>query len=126
MLSYTIADVPPDAPLFAAAAEAARRCVPARDASGPSHGGPGRRDKLAQFWNEYLSLGERRPRGIDPSMWTESTFFARSFVDQQGTFKDLMTSPYTYADDTVAAIYGTPRPRQMGGSRSIPSRVRDS
>ena len=42
------------------------------------------------------------------------TFFSKVVWDQKGTFKELMTAPYTYADATVAAIYGSAAPASDG------------
>src|SRR5258708_2137373 len=48
-------------------------------------------------------------------MYAEAqTFFAKVAWDQKGGFRDLMTAPYTYADATVAAIYGDAKPAADG------------
>ncbi|HVR62429.1 MAG TPA: DUF1588 domain-containing protein [Polyangia bacterium] len=117
LLSYSIADSPPDAELFAAVEKgqlgdpAAREAQAARLAALPAA-----RDKLAAFWREYLALGDAPVApGIDASMFAEAeSFFAKVAWDQKGTFKDLMTAPYTYADATVTAVYGSAQPGADG------------
>jgi len=117
MLSYTIADVPPDAPLIAAAdagqlSDASVRQTQAVRLTQM----PGAKDKLATFWREYLALGDAPATpGVDASMFAEAqNFFSKVVWDQKGTYKDLMTAPYTYADATVAAIYGSAAPASDG------------
>jgi hypothetical protein len=110
MLSYTIADSPPDDQLIAAAengqlSDAATRQTQALRLAAL----PAAKEKLASFWRQYLALGTAPTTpGIDASMFAEAqTFFSQVVWDQNGTFKDLMTAPYTYADATVAAVYGS-------------------
>jgi hypothetical protein len=117
MLSYSIADMPPDAALQQAAAagqlaDPAQRTAQAERLAAL----PGARAKLAEFWNEYLALGDMPTApGMDQSMWNEATnFFAKIALDGNGTFKDLVTAPYTYADTTLAAVYGTNKPATDG------------
>jgi hypothetical protein len=117
MLSYTIADMPPDDQLTQAAAagqlaDPAQRTAQAQRLAAL----PSARAKLAQFWNEYLALGDQPTvAGIDQSSWNESTnFFAKIALDGAGTYKDLVTSPFTYADKTLAAVYGTAQPAADG------------
>ncbi|MDB4982342.1 MAG: uncharacterized protein JWM82_3094 [Myxococcales bacterium] len=116
-LSYTIADVPPDATLVAAAAAgqladpAMREAQAIRLAALPSS-----KAKLAAFWNEYLALGTQPTTpGLDASMFTEAMTFFSKVVAANGSFKDLMTAPYTYTTDpALAAIYGSAKPAADG------------
>ncbi|HXI57652.1 MAG TPA: DUF1588 domain-containing protein [Polyangia bacterium] len=117
LLSYTIADVPPDATLAQAAAAGQLTDAAARTAQAERLAAlPGARDKLATFWREYLALGDAPTTpGIDASMHAEAeAFFAKVVLENGGGLKDLLTAPYTYADATVAAIYGTARPAADG------------
>jgi hypothetical protein len=116
-LSYTIADVPPDATLVAAAAAgqladpAMREAQAIRLAAMTSS-----KAKLAGFWAEYLALGSQPTTpGLTASMFTEAMTFFGKVVDANGSFKDLMTAPYTYTTDpALAAIYGTTKPAADG------------
>jgi hypothetical protein len=48
-------------------------------------------------------------------MYDEATaFFAKVAIDNPGSLKDLLTAPYTYADATVAAVYGAGMPAADG------------
>jgi hypothetical protein len=115
MLSYSIADIPPDAQLQANAAQlgdpAVRQAQAERLAALPSA-----RDKLNDFWAEYLALGDQPTApGLDLSIYNEATtFFDKVVFGANGTLKDLLTAPYTYADSTIAAIYGSAKPDSTG------------
>src|SRR5260221_8584636 len=109
LLSYSIADVPPDDQLIDAAArgklaDTAARLVEAERLAAL----PGAREKLATFWREYLALGDQPTTpGIDASMYKEATtFFSKVALDNPGSLKDLLTAPYTYPDATAAAAHG--------------------
>jgi hypothetical protein len=117
LLSYTIADVPPDAPLAQAAAagqlsDAATRTAQAERLAAL----PSAREKLATFWRQYLAIGDAPTTpGLDASMHAEAeTFFSKVVWDNAGGLKELLTAPYTYADATLAAIYGTAKPAADG------------
>ncbi|MDB4981478.1 MAG: hypothetical protein JWM82_2230 [Myxococcales bacterium] len=117
MLSYTIADVPPDASLTQAAssgqlADPAMRTAQAERLAAL----PGAKAKLATFWREYLALGDAPTTpGIDASMHTEAeTFFSKVVWDNAGGLKELLTAPYTYADSMVAQLYGSAKPAADG------------
>ncbi len=117
MLSYTIADAPPDDELRAAADMGKLSDPSARETQGLRLAQlPGARDKLATFWREYLALGDAPTTpGLEASMFAEAeTFFDKVVWDQKGSFEDLMTAQYTYSDATVAAIYGSPGPSSDG------------
>jgi hypothetical protein len=117
LLSYTIADMPPDAQLVQAAAAGQLTDATARTAQAERLAAlPGAKDKLATFWREYLAIGDAPTTpGIDASMHAEAeTFFAKVVWDNAGGLKDLLTAPYTYADATVAAVYGTAKPAMDG------------
>jgi hypothetical protein len=116
-LSYTIADAPPDAQLASAAtagqlADPAMRLAHAQRLAGT----PGAKDKMMNFWREYLALGDMpAAAGLDQSMFNEATtFFSKVVFEGPGTLKELLTAPYTYADKTVAAVYGTAQPAADG------------
>src|SRR5882672_1126422 len=74
MLSYTIADVPPDDPLLAAADAGSLSDPSARETQAVRLAAmPGAKDKLATFWQEYLALGDRPTTpGIEASMFAEA------------------------------------------------------
>jgi hypothetical protein len=116
-LSYTIADGPPDAQLAQAAtagqlADPAMRMAQAQRLAATT----GARDKMMSFWREYLAIGDApTSAGLDQSMHNEATtFFSKVVFDGAGTLKELLTAPYTYADKTVAAVYGTAQPAADG------------
>lgn len=116
-LSFTIADVPPDASLAQAAAAGQLADPAMRTAQATRLAAlPGAREKLATFWREYLALGDVPPTaGLDLSMYNEATnFFGKVVLDGPGTLKDLLTAPYTYADKAVAAVYGSAQPAADG------------
>jgi len=115
MLSYSIADVPPDAPLLAAQAQLTDPAVRTAQAERLA-ALPGARDKLAEFWREYLALGSQPTTpGPAQSAYNEAnTFFSKVVLDGQGTLKDLLTAPYTYADATLAKVYGNNQPAADG------------
>jgi hypothetical protein len=115
LLSYSIADMPPDMPLQAVTAQLgdpAVRTAQAERLAATS----GAKDKLNQFWVEYLALGDQPTTpGIDMSTYNEATtFFSKVVFDNNGTLNDLLTAPYTYADKTVAAVYGNGQPDATG------------
>jgi hypothetical protein len=113
LLSYSIADVPPDAQLSSAQlSDPAVRTAQAERLAAL----PGAKTKLNDFWSEYLAIGDKPTTvGIDQSMWTEATtFFSKVVWDNSGTLNDLLTAPYTWADKTVAAVYGTTQPDATG------------
>jgi hypothetical protein len=116
-LSYTIADGPPDAQLTQAAAAGQLADPSVRMAHAQRLAATaGARDKMMTFWREYLALGDApTSAGLDQSMYNEATtFFSKVVFDGAGTLKELLTAPYTYADKTVAAVYGTAQPAADG------------
>jgi hypothetical protein len=115
LLSYSIADVPPDAALQAAAPQLADPAVRTAQAERLA-ALPSARDKLAGFWGEYLALGTPpTTAGIDLSSYNEATtFFSKVVLDGNGSLHDLLTAPYTYADATLAAVYGAGAPGSDG------------
>jgi uncharacterized protein DUF1588/uncharacterized protein DUF1592/uncharacterized protein DUF1595/uncharacterized protein DUF1587 len=115
LLSYSIADMPPDAALQAVSAQLSDPMV--RQAQAERLAAmPAAKAKLNDFWSEYLALGDQPTTpGIDQSMYNEATtFFSKVVWDNNGTLHDLLTAPYTYADATVAAVYGTAKPDATG------------
>jgi hypothetical protein len=114
LLSYSIADMPPDATLQAAQlSDPTVRTAQAERLAAT----PGAKAKLNEFWSEYLALGvEPTAPGLDQSTWLEAaTFFSKVVWDNSGTLKDLLTAPYTYTTDkNLAAVYGSAQPDSTG------------
>jgi hypothetical protein len=118
LLSYSIADVPPDAALQAVSAQLTDPAVRTAQAERLA-ATAGAKNKLSGFWSEYLALGTAPTTpGTDLSAFTEAnTFFSKVVFDNMGTLKDLLTAPYTYVaptDTAYAAIYGTAKPAADG------------
>jgi len=115
LLSYSIADIPPDAQLQAVQAQLTDPTV--RQAQAERLAAmPAAKTKLNNFWSQYLALGDQpTTAGIDQSAWNESTtFFSKVVWDNNGTIKDLLTAPYTWGDTTVAQVYGNAKPDSTG------------
>ncbi|HEX4405887.1 MAG TPA: DUF1588 domain-containing protein [Polyangia bacterium] len=118
LLSYTLADVPPDATLTAAnLSDAATRATQAQRLAAL----PGAKAKLTDFWSQYLALGAApTTAGIDQYAYNEAvTFFNKVAWDGNGAFKDLVTANYTYVDPTdttltLAKVYGSNKPDATG------------
>jgi hypothetical protein len=118
LLSYTIADVPPDATLSQAnLTDAATRATQVQRLAAL----PGAETKFVNFWTQYLALGAAPTTpGIDLYSYNEAlTFFSKVAWDGMGAFKDLVTADYTYVDPTdttltLANVYGTNKPDSTG------------
>jgi hypothetical protein len=118
LLSYTIADVPPDATLQQAKlTDAATRTTQAERLAAL----PTAKAKLVDFWRQYLALGAAPTTpGVGLYSYNESiNFFSKVAWDGMGAFKDLLTANYTYVDpaDTsnmLAKLYGTTTPDSTG------------
>jgi hypothetical protein len=118
LLSYTIADVPPDAPLQQAQlSDPATRATQAQRLAAL----PGAKAKFVNFWSQYLALGAAPTTpGIDLYSYNEATtFFSKVAWDGMGAFKDLVTADYTYVDPTdtsltLAKVYGSNKPDSTG------------
>lgn len=121
LLSYTIADAPPDQQLMAAAQkgslnDAAERATHAQRLMQA----PGARAKYADFWQQYLPLADLRGAvGVDPALATAITeettqHFDKIVFQQNGSFADLVTAPYTFGSQALSAVYGTLTPGQNG------------
>ncbi len=121
LISYTIADTPPDAALWQAAqkgsldsaserATHAQRLLQATSAHA----------KYADFWQQYLPLGDLRgAAGVDPTLAgaisdETSQHFDKIVWQQNGSYRDLVTAPYTYGSRAPSALYGTLTPGQNG------------
>ena len=113
LLSYSIADAPPDAMLLQAAESGQLNNPMARE----SHarrlmGTPAARAKLADFWRQYLGRSEIPvSEGIDAALATAiiketEQFFDRVVWDKPGALSELLGASYTYADPPVATLYG--------------------
>ena len=107
LLSYSIADIPPDSQLQAVQGQltdpAVRQAQAERLAAMPAA-----KTKLNDFWSQYLALGDApTTAGTAQSAWNEATtFFSKVVWDNRGTLKDLLTAPYTWGDTMVASVYG--------------------
>ncbi len=121
LISYTVADAPPDAALVQAAQKgsldnAAERATHAQRLLQS----PSARAKYADFWQQYLPLGDLRgATGVDPALSTaisdETTqHFDKIVWQQSGSFRDLVTAPYTYGSMALSTVYGTLTPGQNG------------
>ncbi|MDF3070428.1 MAG: hypothetical protein K0R38_6029 [Polyangiaceae bacterium] len=123
LISYTVADLPPDSALLGAVqngrlddaterASHAQRLLQA----------PSARAKYADFWDQYLPLGDLRgASGVDAALVTAvedetAQFFDKVVWVQNGSFRDLMTAPYTYGAPALSSVYGALTPGQNGAS----------
>ena len=118
MLSYTIADVPPDAQLASATlSDPATRVAQAERLAAL----PGAETKLVDFWRQYLALGTQ-PTAPEIALYSFNeplTFFDKVAWQSMGAFKDLVTANYTYVDPTdtmnlLAQVYGSTKPDSTG------------
>ena len=87
---------------------------------------PKARDAVAAFHLEWLGVGGPSPQkvasiyptwtpALAASMVQETTAYVQHVVfDGPGTLSALLSSPYTYADATLAAFYGLPAPSGSG------------
>jgi hypothetical protein len=125
LLSYLIADAPPDAPLLQAAAQGPLDATERKSHATRLLQSAGARAKLADFWRQYLPLGDlRKAAGITPELATAIAAESAQHFDQivwteGGSFADLLTAPYTYGDASLSTIYGTMTPRPGGGSTLV-------
>ena len=121
LISYTIADVPPDQALVAAAQkgslnDAGERAMHAQRLLQAATA----RAKYADFWQQYLPLGDLRgAAGVDPTLSAAiedetKQHFDKIVWQQSGSFADLVTAPYTYGAMALSAVYGTLTPGQNG------------
>ncbi|HXK19358.1 MAG TPA: DUF1588 domain-containing protein, partial [Polyangiaceae bacterium] len=118
LISYTIADVPPDQLLLQAAQkgtlnDATERATHAQRMLSL----PGARAKYADFWQQYLPVGDIS--GADAPVATQiqaeaAQHFDKIVWDLKGSFADLATAPYTYGAPALSAVYGTLTPGQNG------------
>jgi hypothetical protein len=87
---------------------------------------PAARAKYADFWEQYLPLGDLRgAAGVDPAVVAAveddtKQHFDKIVWEHNGTFADLVTAPYTYGSQALSAIYGTLTPGQ-NGALSLPA-----
>lgn len=121
LISYTIADVPPDQALVAAAQkgslnDAGERAMHAQRLLQSATA----RAKYADFWQQYLPLGDLRgAAGVDPTLSAAiedetKQHFDKIVWQQSGSFADLVTAPYTYGAMALSAVYGALTPGQNG------------
>jgi hypothetical protein len=82
---------------------------------------PAAQVKLADFWQQYLSLAPipvtadiNAALGAAIIQETENFFNDVVWSTQGGTFNDLLTAQYTYANPMVAALYGSAMPGANG------------
>jgi hypothetical protein len=121
LLSYTIADAPPDQLLVAAAQkgslnDAAERATHAQRLLQAA----GARAQYTEFWEQYLPLGDLRGAdGVDQALVAAiedetKQHFEKIVWQKNGSFADLVTAPYTYGSQTLSSVYGTLTPGQDG------------
>jgi hypothetical protein len=118
LLSYSIVDGPPDAPLLQAATAGMLTDATVRETQARRLMAlPAAQLKLADFWQQYLSLAPIPPTtqipaalGADIIQETENFFNGIVWATQGGTFNDLLTAQYTYATPDVAKLYGSAMP----------------
>lgn len=121
LLSYTIADAPPDAALLQAAASGKLTDPAVREGEARRlMATPAARAKLTDFWRQYLGRSEiPAGDGIDAALAaamikeTEG-LFDRVVWDKPGGLNELLTAKYSYAEPRVAAIYGAATPGADG------------
>ncbi len=123
LISYTVADAPPDGTLLQAAQKGSLNDRAERTAQAERLlQTPGARAKYADFWQQYLPLGDLRGApGVDPALAAAVVDETKQHFEQivwqkNGSFADLMTAPYTYGSSVLASIYGTLTPAQNGTS----------
>ena len=122
LLSYTITDGPPDAELQQAAAAGMLTDPTVRETEARRLMAlPAAQLKLADFWQQYLALAPIPvSTSIDAALGTaiiqetENFFNDVVWAAKGGTFDDLLTAQYTYADPLVAPIYGAATPAANG------------
>jgi hypothetical protein len=127
VISYTITDSPPDQALLQAAASGALNNSTERVAQAQRLMQlPAARAKYADFWDQYLPLGDlRKASSLDANLVTAiegetKQHFEKIVWQQNGGFAELLTAPYTYGDASLSAIYGTLTPNGMG-AQSLPA-----
>lgn len=113
LLSYSIVDGPPDAPLLQAATAGMLTDATVRETQARRLMAlPAAQLKLADFWQQYLSLAPIPPTTDIPAalgaaiIGETENFFNYVVWMQGGTFNDLLTAQYTDASPQVAALYG--------------------
>jgi hypothetical protein len=128
LLSYSIADVPPDDALLQQAASGQLAMASVRETVARQLAQlPGAKARLGDFWRQYLTLSDFTPTaGIDAAtgaaiVQETTSFFDHVVWDAAGGFRDLMTAKYTYADPKVAALYGNMVPGADGKLGLAPS-----
>lgn len=127
LISYTVADVPPDATLLQAAA-ANKLNDPTERSNQATRllALPSARAKYSDFWTQYLPTGELRgATGVDPAVLTAmedetKQHFEKIVWQDNGSFRDLATAPYTYGSQALSAVYGMLSPGSKPGSLSLP------
>jgi hypothetical protein len=128
LLSYLIADVPPDAALLAAAQNNGLDNASTRQTQAQRLMQlPGARAKYADFWKQYLPLGDlRQAEGVDATLVAAIEDETKQHFDKivwqnNGSFQELLTAPYTFGAQTLSAVYGSLTPGGMGGSLTLPA-----
>jgi hypothetical protein len=127
LISYNVADAPPDQPLWQAAEKGLLNDANERQ----THmarllQSAGARAKYADFWQQYLPLGDlRKATDLDPALSAAiadetQQHFDKIVWQQNGGFADLLTAPYTYGQQSLSAIYGTLTPNGAG-ALSLPA-----
>jgi hypothetical protein len=126
LISYLIADLPPDQALLEAAAAGTISTDRASHAQRLLQT-PAARAKFADFWTQYLPEGDLRqatmlPANVVTAMAAEpDTQFDKVVWDQGGSFKDLLTATYSYGDTAMSEIYGSMTPDGTPGRSALPA-----
>lgn len=126
LVSYLIADMPPDQALMQAAAAGSLTTDRASHAARLLQT-PAARAKFADFWTQYLPEGDLRqatmlPTNVVAAMDAEpDTQFDKIVWDQGGAFKDLLTATYSYGDQAMSEIYGSMTPDGTPGRSALPA-----
>ncbi len=128
LISYTVADMPPDAPLVQAAAAGTLANAPERLAQAERLlQTPSARAKYADFWDQYLPLGDlRKATNLDPTLAAAiadetKLHFDKIVWQENGSFGKLLTAPYTYGAQALSAVYGTLTPGTPAGALALPA-----
>jgi uncharacterized protein DUF1592/uncharacterized protein DUF1588/uncharacterized protein DUF1595/uncharacterized protein DUF1587 len=122
ILSYSITDGPPDTELQQAAAAGMLTDATVRETQARRLMAlPAAQTKLADFWQQYLTLDPIAvTSSIDQALATSIIQETQNFFNKVvwsatgGSFNDLLTAQYTYADPLVAAVYGSAMPDANG------------
>lgn len=122
LISYLVADSPPDQMLSLAAEQGLLGTAAERSAQAQRLlQTPAARAKYADFWHQYLPAGDlRKATDVDPALVTameaeRQQHFDEIVWEQGGSFADLLTAPVSYGSQELSEVYGTMTPDGSGG-----------